>query len=65
MKATLLLPGIHKEFLAKITLGEILKTLTVRKLAQIIEKQDKSHYLSIEPVKKKEKASLAALVLMQ
>ncbi|MCP4153150.1 MAG: amino acid adenylation domain-containing protein, partial [bacterium] len=54
LKATLLMPRIHREFHVKISVGELFKTPTIKGLSKIIETKDKSRYLSIEPVEKKE-----------
>ncbi len=59
LKGTVLTAKIHKEFNARISLAEIFKFQTIRKLAQHMKEAAKDEYISIKPVEKKKHYSLS------
>ncbi|MCP4148756.1 MAG: amino acid adenylation domain-containing protein, partial [bacterium] len=54
LKATLLVSRIHKEFNVKLPLVEIFKTPFIRTIGEIIKRQSRSSYETLEPIEKKQ-----------
>ncbi len=54
LKATILISKIHKRMNAKVPLGELFKTPTIRGLSRYIKKAGQDKFISIQPVEKKE-----------
>jgi tyrocidine synthetase-3 len=55
-----LITKIHKEFDARLSLGEIFNNTTIEKQARIIKAAKQDKYLSLEPVEKKEFYALSS-----
>ncbi|MGD2093369.1 MAG: amino acid adenylation domain-containing protein, partial [Candidatus Aminicenantes bacterium] len=54
LNAVILVSRIHKEFAVTISLGEIFKTPTIRRLAGCIRGRERGSYASIEPAEERE-----------
>ncbi|MCU0286880.1 MAG: amino acid adenylation domain-containing protein [Acidobacteria bacterium] len=54
LKATVIVSLVHREFDVKVPLREIFRLPKIKELAAYIKEKNKEHYISIEPVEKKE-----------
>ena len=60
LKAVSLISKIHNSFSVELFLRDIFSTPTVREMAKLVEKLDKSFYSSIQPVEEKEYYALSS-----
>ncbi|MDQ1355298.1 MAG: hypothetical protein QG657_5608, partial [Acidobacteriota bacterium] len=60
LKAVTIIADIHREFRVKIALPELFEHSTIRGLSEYIDKAEKTTFVGIEPVEKKEHYPLSA-----
>jgi acyl carrier protein len=54
LMATKMIANIHKEFHMRVPLAEIFRTPTIREIAELISKSEKSPFIDLEPKEKRE-----------
>jgi len=60
LKATVMINKIHREFQVKLTLAQVFRGASIRRLAQLIGEQEQEIYLTIEPAPVKPYYALSA-----